>query len=297
MSQVPIEGPGSWTAELADRLEEPTVVAPLAPAIVDDVAIRVKRFGFAIVRSEPCATDAVSLRARSNELQRFGDVLGTPVVQSPRNELVEDVKDYSDMEPSDDRGYRSGGELSPHSDPPTLILLHCVRPAKVGGETSLVSVAAIVERMTETDPELVDELFDEFPTWRVAGQHGIAEAGPGDRKQPVLARQDGVLSCVLYRPFIEQAACARGEPLTERQVAALDLFEQQSTSPDLTLRFILQPGDTLVLHNRSVLHARTDYTDWPDLDRRRLLLRMWIDSPDQFSVHPAHELGDFFSPH
>ena len=286
----------SWTADLLDRLDEVTVVAPLSPAIAHDVITRVKTFGFALVRSEPCATSPAAIATRADELQRLGEALGTPVIQSPRRELVEDVKDYSDLEVSDDRGYRSGGELLPHSDPPSLIVLHCVRAAKSGGESSLVSVASIVDRMTATNPELVEELFADFATWRVAGQYGIAEPGLSDHERPVLARHNDVLSCVLYRPFLEQAATARQRPLTASQIAALDLFEHHSLSKDLTLRFVLRPGDTLVLHNRSVLHARTDYVDWPDFNARRHLLRMWIDAPDDFPVHPAHELGDFFAP-
>jgi hypothetical protein len=217
-------------------------------------------------------------------------------VQSPRRELVEDVKDYSDIDDHDDRGYRSGGELTPHSDPPTLILLHCVRPARIGGESSLVSVASIVERMTSRDPGLVDELFVPLPDWRVAGQDGIPDEGPAARHRPVLTRHVGVLSCVLYRPYIERGADATGTPLTPTQIAALDLFEEYSQSDELTLRLVLQPGQTLVLHNRSVLHARTNFVDWPELDRRRHLLRMWIDAPAAFPAHPDHELGDFFAP-
>ena len=217
------------------------------------------------------------------------------MIQSPRNELVEDVKDYSDIEDTDDRGYRSGGELLPHSDPPTLILLHTVTSAKAGGETSLVSVAAIVDRMNRSDPALVDELFGEFPAWRVAGQYGQTDAGPSEESKPVLARRDDVLSCVLYRPFIERAAAALGQPLRDRQIAALDRFERESTSTELTVRFVLQPGETVVLHNRAVLHARTDYVDHEALDQRRHLLRMWIDAPLAFPVDPAHELGDFFA--
>lgn len=285
-----------WTADLLDRLEEVIVVASLSPAIADDVIKRVKQFGFALVRSEPCTASPESIKTRSDELRRLGEALGTPVMQSSRMELVEDVKDYSDLETSDDRGYRSGGELLPHSDPPSLIVLHCLRPAKSGGESSLVSVATIVDRMTSTNPELVEELFADFATWRVAGQHGIAEAGPGDDERPVLARHNDVLSCELYRPFLEQAAKAQQRVLTDRQIAALDLFEQHSMSTDLTLKFVLRQGDTLVLHNRSVLHARTDYVDWPDIDARRHLLRLWIDSPTRFPVHRAHELGDFFAP-
>jgi len=279
---------------LASRLDELTVVAPLTPAIADQVCAHVVNFGFAIVRSEPCGTDATSVHTRSAELHQFGEALGTPVIQSLRNELVEDVKDFSDQGEIDDRGYRSRGEITPHSDPTTLIILHCVQPAKTGGDTSLVSVASIVGRMTQADPDLVGELFAHFPTWQVAGQRGVTQAGPGKDRRPVLARRDDVVSCVLYRPFLEQAAHAVGEPLTTRQIAALDSFEQQSLSPDLGLRFTLRPGDTLVLHNRSVLHARTDYTDWPEVERRRHLLRMWIDAPDQFPVDPVHELGDFF---
>jgi Taurine catabolism dioxygenase TauD, TfdA family len=54
-------------------------------------------------------------------------------------------------------------------------------------------------------------------------------------------------------------------------------------------------GENLVLHNRTVLHARTDYVDWPEMHRRRHLLRVWIDAPNALPVHPSHELGDFFA--
>jgi Taurine catabolism dioxygenase TauD, TfdA family len=250
--------------------------------------------GYAVIESAAAGLSPEEIEVRSRELYSFGAALGTPLIQSPRRELVEDVKDYSDIEVGDTRGYRSGGELTPHSDPPTLIVLHCVQTAKQGGETSLVRVTDIVEAMAHTSPDLVEELFRSLPDWRVAGQYGIAEEGPGSPR-PVLARHNGILSCVLYRPFVEQAAAALGTPLSPPQIAALDLFETCSTSPDLAIRFMLEPGQTLILHNRAVLHARTDYSDWPELHRRRHLLRMWIDSPDMFPVHPDHELGDLFS--
>ncbi len=255
----------------------------------------VRQHGFVLVKSVPAELTTLGISQRSSELLRFSESLGTPIMQSPRNELVEDVKDYSDVESTDDRGYRSGGELLPHSDPPSLIVLHCLQPAKQGGESSLVSVASIVERMTATNPSLVDELFQPLPDWRVAGQYGISEAGPGDPR-PILTKHNGTLSCVLYRPFIEKGAAATGTALTDAQIAALDLFERHSIDPDLSVKFMLQPGETLVLHNRTVLHARTNYVDWPEMSRRRHFLRVWIDAPLTLPVHPSHELGDFFAP-
>jgi hypothetical protein len=286
------ERPVPWSADLDLGLV--TIDGGLDPDVADDVATTVGRYGFAVVRSAPAGSGAAAIDGRRRDLLRFARALGTPVVQSPRNELVEDIKDFSDLEESDDRGYRSGGELAPHSDPPTLIVLHCVRPARVGGESSLVSVPAIVDRMGSERPDLVEELFADWPGWRVAGQAGNPVAGPDDVRRPVLATRDGVLSCVLYRPFIELAAAALGTPLGSR-VEALDRFDRWATDEQFGLRFTLAAGETLVLHNRSVLHARTDYRDWPEPDRRRHLLRVWIDAPERFPVHPAHELGDIFA--
>ncbi len=285
----------AWDASFFQRLDDVTIRSPLTADIAPSVLIIAQGFGFALLESEPTSLTASAIRQRSDQLQAFGAALGVPLVQSPRCELVEDVKDYSDIEVGDDRGYRSGGELSPHSDPPTLLVLHCVQPAKEGGESSLVSVASIVQRMMTRDLNLVRELFEPLPEWRVAGQYGIDVAGPGTPR-PVLAKRDEIISCVLYRPYIEKGAEATGTKLSGPQIAALDMFEEYSKADDLTLRFVLKPGQTLVLHNRSVLHARTNFVDWPELDRRRHLLRMWIDAPDSFPVNRVHHLGDFFAP-
>lgn len=283
-----------WDSRL--DLDDVTLVAPLTAATAQRVIPILREFGVALVApAEPAALAAPADAARAADLLAFGRALGTPTTQSPRAELVEDVKDFTDVDDHDDRGYRSAGGLRPHSDPPTLLVLHCLRAARHGGESSLVNVASIVDRMAADDPALLDELFAPLPDWRVAGQHGVATAGPGDPR-PVLTRHRDRISCVLYRPHIERAAATGGPRLTAAQTAALDRFEHHSTDEELTVRFVLRPGATLVLHNRAVLHARTDYVDWPQPARRRHLLRMWIDAPHRFPVDAAHELGDFFAP-
>ena len=258
---------------------------------LDKVAASLRRHGFALVRG---LGQSAERDVTARELMALATRLGVVVPQSPRGEEVEDVRDFSDTDASDDRGYRSRGELSPHSDPPTLIMLHCLQRAKSGGESYIVNVRSIHDRIAELEPELLEELYKEFPYWQVEGQPGIRQAGPAPDKRAILARHDGVVSCVYYRPYIEMAAEALGEPLSARQVAALDLFDQCSSSPELAVRFHLQPGQTLLLHNRAVLHARTDYEDWPEPERRRHLLRVWIDAPELLPVAPAHELGNLF---
>ena len=285
-----------WNRQLIDDIDDWKIDAELTPNAAGAVLDAVHDRGFALIESRPALLTEASINQRREELLAFGAALGTPIMQSPRRELVEDVKDFSETE-RDDRGYRSRGELSAHSDPPTLVVLHCVQAAKSGGESAIVSVASIVERLMHDDPNLVDILQTDFPTWQVAGEFARSEEGPGDTGRPVLTVHDGRFSCVVYRPFIERAAAASGTPLSPAQVVALDAWERASMSADLTLRFVMRPGQTLILHNRSVLHARTDYEDWPEINRRRHLLRLWLDAPNEFATDPRHALGDAFAVH
>ena len=67
--------------------------------------------------------------------------------------------------------------------------------------------------------------------------------------------------------------------MSEKQVAALDLFDSIAEHKDARLDMAFEPGDIQILHNHQILHARNDFDDWPDVDRKRHLLRLWL-SPD-----------------
>ena len=36
------------------------------------------------------------------------------------------------------------------------------------------------------------------------------------------------------------------------------------------------PGDMQFLHNHQILHSRTDFENWPEAERQRHLLRLWL---------------------
>ncbi|MEM7294046.1 MAG: TauD/TfdA family dioxygenase [Pseudomonadota bacterium] len=285
----------AWTTTLANNLDAHWIDGSAELSnVVDASTTALLSNGFALLRGISDSKDAKAIAAR---LTALSERLGTIVPQSPRGELVEDVRDFSDVDAEDKRGYRSRGALTPHSDPPTLIVLHCLQPARSGGESYFVNVRSIHDRIEAMNPALLAELYREnFPIWRVEGAHGIAEAGPYERRRPIFCMHDGRVSCIYYRPFIELAANVLGTPMTAQQQAALDAFDACSTADDLAWRVTLQAGETAILHNRCVLHARTDYEDWPEQDKRRHLLRLWIDAPERFPVDSRHELGDMFSP-
>lgn len=281
----------AWDAKLINELADLRICyTQFNPHVVEQVGLSLHQYGFALLGRDG---DDHNQAAAATALQNLSEKLGTLLPQSPRKEMVEDIRDYSDVDAKDERGYRSGGELAIHSDPPTMIALHCLQPAKHGGESYLVNVRALHDAIGASHPDLLEVLYEGFPHWNVAGQ----EDGPGPAKalRPIFINTHGKVSCVHYRPFTEMAADALGQPLSAKQIAALNIFDFYANSQELALRFTLQPGDSVVLHNRTVLHARTDYEDWPEQDKRRHLLRTWIDAPELLPVDSRHELGDLFA--
>lgn len=241
--------------------------------------------GFTLVSG--CVSSAAgSIGEAGRDIRRFGEALGFLLPQNIKGETLVEIADFSDEDAFDDRGYRSAGELTPHTDPPPMLALHCINAAREGGENQLVSAESIRKRFRNEFPDLLPVLETGFmyflPDEKVEG------AGVFRGPTPALIDGPGGLSCVYYRPFIERAVAQSGTPLSERERSALDRFDEISTDPELQIRLVLQPGETLILNNYRVLHARDAYIDWPEKARRRRLLRLWLNAewmPDPPEPH------------
>src|SRR5690606_6774338 len=103
---------------------------------------------------------------------------------------------------------------------------------------------------------------------------------------PVFAVRDGQLSCRYVRAPIAAGHRDAGVPLSDAQIAALDEFDRLASSPELRLAFTLQPGDLLMVNNLTVLHARTQFVDHDEPERRRHLLRLWLEGGQGFRAVP-----------
>ena len=193
-------------------------------------------------------------------LLRFGQALGRLLPQNAKQETLVEIADFSDQDEFDDRGYRSPGELNPHTDPPPLIVLLCLQPARQGGTNRLVSADTIRDSIRTENPDLLALLETGFPFFMP--DETTPGAGRSRGVIPVLLDGPGGLSCIYYRPFIERAAEVTGAPLSGKSIAALDLFDRFASDPDLQVRHMLEAGEALILNNYRVLHARDEYEDW-----------------------------------
>ena len=240
--------------------------------------------GFVLLRGLPLAQWSKD-RARLASWG-LGTWLGNHVSQTVQGARLVDVTDVTGKEPSP-RQYRTSQELRLHTDPASdLIGLACVQDARSGGESVITSAIAVHNAMLAQRPDLLQLLHDGFH-W-----HRFGEGRPGDgvftqELTPVFGLEQGRLSCRYVRSPIAAGHKEAGVPLTDAQLEAMDLFDRLASSPELRVAFRMQPGDLLMVNNLAVLHARTQFEDHPEQERRRHMVRLWLEGFPGFRPLPA----------
>jgi hypothetical protein len=206
----------------------------------------------------------------------LGAHLGTIAHQNLDGDFLRRVTDMSSAGPHTDalqaRGHRGRTEMLPHSDSADVVGLLCVRPAKQGGGTTVCSAAAIYAELARTSADYLNALCAGF----FFDMTGKTVRGFSNDRLPVFARRRARLSCQFNRSRIEVGMQKAGAPLDQLEIAALDYMTELAQRPDIAFRLDLRAGDLLLLNNHITLHARDEYEDWPEANRKRLLLRLWV---------------------
>lgn len=207
----------------------------------------------------------------------LGAHLGRPVAQSYHGELLGNVIDVSDVE-AQARGYHAGGGQRMHSDNCDVVSLMCVRAARSGGVSRIVSAAAVHNRLLETRPELLEALYGEwvFRRMELDAQYGT---GPLTKRVVIFSRDTGGLTCNVSGSYPYRAVAAGDAAMTQTQIDALEEMARIAASPELYLDMSIGEGDIQFLNNRTILHGRTDYEDTAEIAARRHMLRLWLQMP------------------
>ena len=86
---------------------------------------------------------------------------------------------------------------------------------------------------------------------------------------------------VYIRGYIDLAVDEGYYALSERELEALDYFDELATSDAFCLNLTLEPGEACFTNNCMLLHRRSAFEDHTDPARRRHLLRLWLVDPDR----------------
>ena len=209
--------------------------------------------------------------------------LGTPVSQNARGDRIGDVRDEGlSIASGGVRGYQTRSASPFHVDETDVVGLMCIRPAKAGGSSCIVSSMAVYNELLARYPWYVALLYRPFNyDWR-------GEQPPHSApvyRWPVYEYFDGRLSCRYSRRMIEFAQATTGSALSAVEVEAFDILDGLIDELKLDIEF--ETGDIQFLNNYSILHSRTGFEDHPEPERKRHLLRLWLTSHNGRRLSPA----------
>lgn len=256
----------------AKEVRLPTL-APRLRRVLDEV---MKGRGFVLIKGLP-----VERWTRQEAAVAFlviGVQLGNLRMQNAEGHLLGHVRDLGrSSEDPNTRIYQTRERQTFHTDSCDVVGLLCLKTAKSGGLSSLVSSTTIFNEMRRRRPDLLKVLLEPIETDR---RGEVPEGSKPYFNIPVFNYHNGLVSAIYQRQYIESARRFPGvAPLSPLQIEALDLLDELANDPKLNLMMELQPGDIQLVHNHTILHDRTAFEDYPEPERKRHLLRLWLAPP------------------
>lgn len=242
--------------------------------------------GFALLRGMP--VERWSKREAATAFLGVGAHMGSARSQNGKGHVLGHVRDLGLS--SDDpnvRVYQTHERQTFHTDSADVVGLLCLRTARSGGASALVSARAIYNEMRRRRPDLLRLLLEPIAHDR---RGEVPEGKLPYFLIPVFNWHSGQLTVLYQRQYIDSAQRFPDAPrLTPDHVAALDLFDALADDPALHFQMQLAPGDMQFVHNHALLHDRTAFEDHPEPERRRHLLRLWLAIPG------ARPLPEYFA--
>jgi hypothetical protein len=228
----------------------------------------------------------------------IGAYIGSARSQNAKGHVLGHVRDLGlATEDPNVRTYQTTERQHFHTDSCDIVGLLCLKTAKSGGLSSLVSSNTIYNVMAERYPELVWRLFQPFATDR---RGEVPEGKKPWFDMPVFNDYQGYLSAIYSGTYIRSAQrFPEARQPDAEDFAALDCFDSLAEDKELRLDITFQPGDIQFVHNHTILHDRTSFVDWPEPERKRHLLRLWLAAPGARPLPPIFaerygsvEIGD-----
>jgi len=232
--------------------------------------------GFTLLRGLP--VEKYNEREAGTIFYGLGCHMGSPRSQNAMGHTLGHVRDLG-MKSSDPvtRIYQTNERQTFHTDSSDVVGLLCLKTAKTGGASMLVSASTIFNEMRKHRPDLLELLLQPIATDR---RGEVPEGMLPYLLIPVFSFYEGHLTVFYQRQYIDSAQRFADAPrLTPLHVEALDMFDKLANNPKLCLSMELEPGDMQFVYNHALLHDRTGFQDWEDPSKKRHLLRLWLSIP------------------
>jgi len=264
-------------ADIATITKAEFALPTLGPKLADISNNVMTGRGFALIRGLP--VDQWSIRQSATAYFGIGSHFGNARSQNGKGHVLGHVRDLGRDAVNDPtaRIYQTTERQTFHTDSCDIVALLCLKTSKSGGASSLVSSMTIYNEMLKRRPDLLQLLFEPMGTDR---RGEVPEGQNPWHDIPVFSWHAGHLSALYARRYIESARrFPEVKELTPAQREALDLFDDLANDPSINMQMSFQPGDMQWVHNHTLLHDRTSFEDWPEPEKKRHLLRLWLAVP------------------
>jgi hypothetical protein len=180
-----------------------------------------------------------------------------------RTQFITDIR--AEAADSSTEGKQSNDAFRFHCDRCDVNSLLCIRQARSGGESRLVSAVSVCHAMAQSHPDIAQELFQDVPFF-FEGENSWT-------RYPLWCIHKGKFTTQYSSAYVWLSQLIPDAPrLTEKQKQGLELLEEIGLKLGITFR--VEPGDWLLTNNHVIYHARTS---WPIESGKhdRLLMRAW----------------------
>ena len=268
-------------ASMQSISEQNFVLPTLKPKLQGVLSELLEGRGFVMLRGFPVQRylDRGDLAGAAIAYLGLGRHFGALRSSNAKGHLLGHVRDLGmDIKDGNTRFYQTNRRLEYHTDSVDIVGLLCLQTAKSGGESFIVSSMTVYNEILRRRPDLLPAAFLPFPTDR----RGEVPAGMKPYFEiPIFNWYAGKLSAIYLRHYIEEAQKRFPDAprLTPAQYAVMDLIDELVNDPTLHLQMAFEPGDMQFLHNHQIFHSRNDFENWPEPQRARHLLRLWMAPP------------------
>ena len=252
---------------------------PACTAVMEGVRETVDNgTGFAVV--DRLDVDGLGREIATKIYWLLMSIAGRPVAQKWDGTMVYDVHDTGGKATpgSGIRSSKTNGGQGFHNDnafnlPPDFVSLFCLRTAKKGGVSGIVSFESVYNKLLEEHREVLDRLYQPFHFDRQM------EHAPDENRlsyNPIFEVDGDVLNVRFSPRLVEHGYQMRQEKLDDEARAAIDALCRTTEIDNLCKVFEFQCGQIQVVNNRRLGHRRTAFRDWEEPEKRRHLVRIWL---------------------
>jgi hypothetical protein len=93
---------------------------------------------------------------------------------------------------------------------------------------------------------------------------------------PIFSFHKGQLTCRYLRQYLELGHDMMGAPLSAVELEAFDIIDSIIHDKSMRIDMLMEPGDLQLVNNYVVMHSRTSFEDFDDIQLRRKKLRLWL---------------------